>query len=163
MRIRPAGSGDRQRIGELIADFRVALAAFRGRCRDRDREAARSELDAYEPPRFRIFVAESEDAELVGYLVCKVEEGVVWAESLFVIPRLRRRGVGAMLYGEAERLAREAGSSTVYNWVHPNNEAVIRLLGRRGYDVLNLVELRRRRSEETPMMKMRVGEHEFEY
>jgi GNAT superfamily N-acetyltransferase len=99
----------------------------------------------------------------VGYLVCRVVGDVVWAESLYVLPAYRRQGIASTLYAEAEKLALALGSDAPYNWVHPNNDPIIQFLQRRGYDVLNLIELRRPRSGEKPSRVICVGEHKFNY
>lgn len=164
MRIRPARPDDAARLAPLVARFRVELSALRGRERSEDHAAAHEELAGYAPPRFAVFVAEDGGAtDLLGYLVCRIEDDVVWAESMYVEPAARRRGVAGALYAEAERLARARGSDQVYNWVHPDNDAIIAFLRRRGYDVLNLVEVRRPRPGERDLGEMRVGGHIFRY
>lgn len=163
MKIRPARPGDEEGLIPLIGEFRVALAQFRGITREIDIEAAKKELAGYREENFPIFVAESDDGKIVGYLVCRVDGDVVWAESLFVSPESRRRGIGSALYAEAERLAQEVGNDSVYNWVHPNNDSIISFLRNRGYSVLNLIELRRPRPGEKITQKIRVGKHEFDY
>ncbi|MDX1614697.1 MAG: GNAT family N-acetyltransferase [Candidatus Promineifilaceae bacterium] len=163
MIIRPAEPSDEAQLVELIAQFRVTLARFRDRVRQPDPDAASSELASYQNPRYRMFVAEIDADELVGYLVCRVEEDVVWAESLFVTPEHRRQGIGTALYQEAEALAEAVGSETVYNWVHPNNDRIIRFLQRRGYTVLNLIELRARRDGEAAERRVRVGAFTYDY
>ena len=110
-----------------------------------------------------MFVAETEDHHIVGYLVCRVDGKTVWAESLFVLPEHRRHGIGSQLYAEAERLAADVGASTVYNWVHPQNRTIVSFLKRRGYDVLNLLELRRAGPEEEADRTITVGSEEFRY
>ena len=99
---------------------------------------------------------------MVGYLVCRVDDGVVWAESLYVSPAYRRQRIGSSLYAEAERLADELGSEILYNWVDPNNTQIIAFLQKRGYRVLNLIELRRTRPDEEMKGKIRVGPNEFD-
>jgi GNAT superfamily N-acetyltransferase len=95
--------------------------------------------------------------------VCRIEGNVVWAESLYVVPDWRRMGVGSALYQEGEWLAGALGSDTIYNWVHPDNDSVIAFLQKRGYRMLNLIELRRPRFAEEPAGHIQVGAHEFEY
>jgi ribosomal protein S18 acetylase RimI-like enzyme len=163
MKVREYTTGDRPTTVALIAEFRVALSALRGRVREPDRGAAAAELEEYVRRGFPIRVAETESGELAGYLVCRVDGDTVWAESLFVRPGFRRRGVAGMLFDEAERLAAERGEPTVYNWVHPNNEPVLEFLRSRGYDVLNLIEVRRARPGEDPAGTMAVGDREFRY
>ena len=72
-------------------------------------------------------------------------------------------GIASALYAEAECLAEKLGSSTVYNWVHPNNNIIVAFLKKRGYDVLNLVEVRRARPGERPDKTISVGQDEFSY
>jgi len=161
--IRPARSGDQEELVQLVAEFRVTLTQLRGETRAPNLKAARRELAEYQSLDYPVFVAESDDSRIVGYLVCRVDRDVVWAESLFVLPEYRRQGVGSTLYSEAERLAQELGGDTPYNWVHPKNAKVVSFLQKRGYNVLNLIELRRARPGETMTQKTRVGEHEFDY
>lgn len=163
MKIRPARPGDEEALIPLIGEFRVALAQFRGIAREMNLEAARKELAGYQEENFPIFVAENDDGKIGGYLVCRVDGDVVWAESLFVSPEFRRRGIGSALYAEAERLAQKLGNDSVYNWVYPNNDSIISFLRDRGYSVLNLIELRRSRPGEKITQRIRVGEHEFDY
>lgn len=160
--IRRAGRDCEGDLAALIAAFRAELARLRGCERAPDLDAARKELEQYWSKGFPIFVAELE-GRLVGYLVCRVDGNVVWAESLYVVPAYRRRGIGSALYSRAEELAEELGGSPPYNWVHPNNGVIIRFLERRGYRVLNLIELRRPLPGERPQARIRVGKHEFDY
>ena len=74
----------------------------------------------------------------------------------------RRQGVASALYAQAEQLAQSLGGGTPYNWVDPDNEKIIRFLQKRGYNVLNLIELRRCHPGEEPSKKVQVGDHEFE-
>ena len=163
MKIRRATAHDEGRLALLVAGYRVELAEFRGQAASVTVAQAKSELADYGRRKLPIFVAESSSEKLAGYLVCRVEGKTVWAESLFVMPQRRRKGVASALYAEAERLAGELGSDTVYNWVHPNNDAVIAFLAKRGYSVLNLVELRRARQGEKPAGKISVGKQQFDY
>jgi ribosomal protein S18 acetylase RimI-like enzyme len=161
-RIREARPEDTEALARLVAAFRAELARLHGEERTPDPGAAREELAEFRAKGFPIRVAEVE-GKPVGYLVCRVEDDVVWVEQLYVAPGHRRRGIGSALYAEAERLCRELGGDTVYNWVHPNNDAIIAFLAKRGYTVLNLIELRRPLPGERPERRIRVGAHEFDY
>jgi ribosomal protein S18 acetylase RimI-like enzyme len=163
MQIRKARTDDQEQLIHLIAEFRVTLAQFRGPTSKPNLDAARRELAEYQSPVYPVFVAESDDSRIVGYLVCRVDGDVVWAEQLFVLPEYRREGVGSALYSEAERLCQEVGGDTLYNWVHPNNDTIISFLQKRGYSVLNLIELRRAWPGEKPEKTIKVGDHEFDY
>ncbi len=161
--IRPMEENDRDLLVPLVAHFRVTLSRFQGAAISTDFSAAAQELEGYQEPAYRIFIAENEDDLPVAYLVCRIERGEVWAESLFVLPDYRRQGVGSALYQEAETLAEELGADTVYNWVHPNNERMIAFLRKQGYQVLNMLEIRKNRHTETDLSRIKVGLNTFEY
>lgn len=160
--VRAYRESDRQQMIQLIADMRVLLAGFRSIEAERNIESAREELDEYLKKGYPIYVHEK-DERILGYLVCRVDDDVVWAESVYVLPDSRRLGVGSALYDEAERLAREKGSETVYNWVHPNNQISLEFLKSRGYTVLNLIEIRRPYDGESLTKRIPVGLNEFDY
>ena len=163
MQIRAARPEDEADLVRLVAEFRVTLSGLKDHRREPDLEAAAEELSEYRQRGFPVIVAAGTGSAIHGYLVCRIDEDVLWAESLYVPPEHRRKGIGSALYGEAERLAQEIGGDAPYNWVHPNNHGVISFLGKRGYTVLNLVELRRPRPGEETSGKVPVGEHEFDY
>ena len=63
----------------------------------------------------------------------------------------------------AEEIAAYYGDDTVYNYVHPNNHRMIAFLRKRGYTVLNLIEIRKPYQGEMLTQVITVGEHEFDY
>jgi ribosomal protein S18 acetylase RimI-like enzyme len=162
VKIRSVRTGDEQGLIQLIAEFRVSLAELRGKAFSVDLAAARDELAEYTSKGFPIYVVEDDTASLVGYLVCRVDGNVVWAESLYIVPEYRQRGIGSSLFAEAEHLAQEQGSDFPYNWVDPTNEKIIRFLQKRGYNILNLIELRRPHPGEELTQKIIVGSHVYD-
>lgn len=162
MKIRLVETKDQPELIELIAKFRQVLAQLRNKQDKYDLESAQKELSGYQRKGFPIYIAETDHEKVIGYLVCRVDETVVWAESLYVLPEYRRQGVGSALYDMAENLADELGNDTLYNWVDPTNDRIINFLQKRGYNVLNLIELRRARSGEEMTRKIQVGANEFD-
>ncbi len=163
MNIRLSSKSDINLIVPLIANFRVELFSFKGKEVQKNLEYARNEFSDYLDKGYPVYVAECDNSSLIGYIVCKVEGNVVWAESLYVSEKYRRQGVASALYIKAEELSRSIGGETVYNWVHPNNKKIISFLEKRGYNVLNLIEIRKSRDEEMPLNTISVGSHKFKY
>ena len=162
MIIRLAKIEDEQKIAELIAQFRVELKSFKGIKSEPNINAAKEEFGEYIDANYPIYVAEN-NKELVGYLVCRVEESLVWAESLFVLNNLRRQGIASKLYKEAENLSKKLGGETVFNYVHPNNDKIIKFLAKMGYDVLNLIEIRKPWKDEILTKEIRVLNNFYRY
>lgn len=162
LKIRSAQTGDEPGLVQLMAEFRVSQAELHGKACPTDIISAQEELFEFARRGFPIYVAEDELSCLVGVLVCRVDGEVVWVEALYIAPGFRRRGVGSALFAQAERLAQELGSDFPYNWVDPENTKIIRFLQKRGYNVLNLIELRRARPGEALTQKINVGAHAFD-
>lgn len=163
MIIRLAKINDEESVAKLIADFRVELRGLKRIKSTPKIDQAKEEFNEYIEAEYPIFVAEDINREIVGYLVCRVEDNLVWAESLFVDTNKRRKGIASDLYKKAEKLATKLGGDTVYNWVHPNNDKIIKFLAKNGYDVLNLIEIRKQRENEVLSQKIIVGNHEYNY
>jgi len=145
-----------------VAKFRDALRGFKGLPPQNDVPAAQEELAEYCRAGFPTYLAH-DGCQYAGYLVCRVDAPTVWVESLYVLPECRRRGVASALYERAEALAGSHGEDTAFVYVHPNNDAMIGFLKKRGYDVLNLIEVRKRFAGEITRTKVQVGHHEFDF
>ena len=161
--IRPMSDSDRDMLVPLLAHFRVTMSRFHGRALPTNFAEADRELLGYEGPGFRIFIGENEEELPIAFLVCRIDKDVVWAETLFVLPDYRRQGVGSALFKQAQLLAGELGGETVYNWVHPNNERMIAFLRRHGYQVLNMIEIRKPTKNDGDMSRIKVGLNSFDY
>ena len=68
-----------------------------------------------------------------------------------------------MLFNKAEEIAALMGEDTVYNFVHPNNENMIRFLRAKGYTVLNMIEIRKPYEGEILSTTIHVGKEAFDY
>lgn len=149
-------------FAEMVAQFRVELRSYKGVVSKPNLQAGREEIEDYLSARFPVFAA-LVDGEYAGYLVCRIDGGVVWVESLFVKTDFRRQGVATALHSKAEEISASLGGDTVYNYVHPNNHRMIEFLRKRGYTVLNLIEIRKPHKDETLTRQITVGEHAFDY
>ena len=149
-------------LAEMVALFRVELRSYKGIVSKPNVDVGREEMDEYLSAGFPVFAA-IVDGAYAGYVVCRVDSEVVWVESIFVKEEYRRHGIATALHSKAEEIAAFYGENTVYNYVHPNNHRMIDFLRKRGYTVLNLIEIRKPYEGEKLTQKVCVGEHEFDY
>jgi len=154
---------DEAEIVRLMAQLRCTLDGLKGSRAEVDLAAARGELRDCLRHGHTILVHEVGRGRLAGFIVCRDVDGVTWAESLFVDPEWRRKGIGTDLFTKAQELAFSRGQDTLYTWIHPNNDGTIQFLRAHGYDVLNLIEVRRAHKGETTPDKIRVMDNEFRY
>ena len=149
-------------LAEMVALFRVELRSYKGIPSKPNIDAGREEMDEYLSAQFPVYAA-LVGGEYAGYVVCRIDSGVVWVESIFVKEEFRRLGVATALHSKAEEIAASYGDDTVYNYVHPNNHRMIGFLRKRGYTVLNLIEIRKPYKDEKLTQTMAVGDHKFDY
>ena len=150
-----------EKTSELLASFRVTLRAFKGIKSGPDIEAAKQELKWAIDDKWPIYLVEDNN-QIVGYMLLRVDD-CVWVEHIYVDPSYRRKGVASLLYDKAEEVSNSIGGDTVYNFVHPNNDAMMSFLRSKGYTVLNLVEVRRPYKNEGLNKKYKIGNNEFDY
>ena len=163
MKIREVKLNDiNDELAEMVALFRVELRSYKGIASTPNLEAGKEEMEEYLLAKFPVFVALL-DEDYAGYMVCRIQDDVVWVESIFVKEKYRCLGVATALHDEAEKLAEAYGNETVYNYVHPNNHRMIEFLRKRGYTVLNLIEIRKPYQDEKLTQTITVGEHKFDY
>lgn len=153
---------DADRISPLVAAFRVQLKSYKGIKSQPNTEAGREEILDFLNSGFPVY-AVADDGALVGYIVCRIDEPCLWVEHIFVQENCRRKGVATMLFAKAEEIAASMGENTVYNFVHPNNEGMIRFLRAKGYTVLNMIEIRKPYEGEKPTATIHVENELFDY
>ena len=149
-------------LAQMVALFRVELRSYKGIVSKPNVDAGREEMEEYLAAGFPVFAA-IVDGEYAGYVVCRVDSEVVWVESIFVKDEYRRQGIASALHSKAEEIAAFYGDDTVYNYVHPNNHRMIDFLRKRGYTVLNLIEIRKPYEGEQFTQTISVGDHYFDY
>ena len=156
------GVNDADRIAPLVAGFRTTLNSYKGIVSEPDLGAAKEEIIEYLDKGYPVYAAE-ENGVLAGYIVCRIEEPCLWVEHIFVREEYRRKGAATLLFGKAEEIAESMGEDTVYNFVHPNNEGMIRFLRSKGYTVLNRIEIRKPYRREKPATTIHVEKEAFDY
>ena len=149
-------------LAYLCVEFRKSLNTLNPSNQLIDVDEAVEELKYYLSKNYPVF-AISDNGRYIGYAVCKVDDGVVWLESIYVKKEYRRKGIGRMLYEKAESIAEEYGNDTLYQYVHPNNDEMISFLKRKDYDVLNLIEIRKAYKDEENKDTYTIGNHTYKY
>ena len=151
-----------EETAELLAAFRVTLKRFKGIEDKPDLPSAREELEGFVSDKdYPVYIC-VEDDEVLGYMILHVF-GVIWVEQIYVRDDSRRKGVGSLLFAKAEECSSNINEDTLFNYVHPNNDAMINFLKSKGYDVLNLIEIRKPWKNEKNDKTIKVGNHEFKY
>ena len=153
---------DADRIAPMVAAFRVQLKAYKGIKALPDIEAGKKEIIELLNSGFPVY-AVKDDTALLGYIVCRIDEPCLWVEQIYVREDSRRKGVAGVLFRKAEEIAAAMGEETVYNYVHPNNEGMIRFLASKGYTVLNLIEIRKPYRHEKLTATVHVEKETFDY
>ena len=153
---------DADRIAPLTAAFRVQLKSYKGICAQPDTEAGKKEIIEFLNSGFPVYAVADGEA-LLGYIVCRIDAPCLWVEHIYVRESSRRKGVATMLFRKAEEIAASMGEDTVYNFVHPNNEGMIRFLASKGYTVLNMIEIRKPYKDEKLTATIHVEKEAFDY
>ncbi len=132
----------KEEVKSLIRQFRIETAQLKAKTVNPSDAAVEEELMDYINNGYSIFVARCDEA-CCGFLVMRCLEEVWWVDTLFVSMDFRRRGVASDLYERAEQHSSGSGPDNLFVWVHPNNHKMLSFLKSRGYDVLNLIEVRK--------------------
>ena len=148
-------------VATLLANFRVVLRKFKNEITEPDVKDAKDELNYYLEKKYPLYLA-IKDNKVVGYILLRVD-GVVWVEHIYVLDEYRRQGIASMLYQKGEEYSKNYCGETLFNYVHPNNDVMINFLRKNGYDVLNLIEIRKPFKGEKTSTKIKIGNNEFDY
>lgn len=154
--------GNKQKLAEMVIEFRRYLASLKDKKDKMTIKEAVEEINYYLNKEYPIYVAENKN-NYFGYFILKYDDDAVWLEHFFVKEEYRKNKIGTKLFNKAEKLLDELGYVNLYNWVHPNNDRMIHFLKNQGYNVLNMIEIRKKSEKENLDTKIKVGEHEFEY
>ncbi len=153
---------EKEKIAEMLIEFRSYLASLKDRKDDMDLKDGIEEVEYYLDKEYPIYTAVKE-SDYLGYFILKFDDDAVWLEHFFVREEYRKQGIGSKLFKKAEEVLDEFGYVNLYNWVHPNNQRMINFLKKQGYDVLNMIEIRKKFDKEDLKNEIKVGENEFRY
>ena len=148
-------------VAELLADFYHAMWRLKGRKQARNLESAIQDLSERIDRNETVFIAKVND-EIAGIQIATAEPSCK-IECVYVSERFRRLGLAQRLLDAAESHFKVSGSDSFYVSVHPNNRAIIELLKSNGYDVLNLLEIRKRWPDERQYQAVNIMGQDYLY
>lgn len=153
---------DNYKIAPLLVAFRKELALLKKRKINYDLADAKTELADYFPCDYEFYIALKAKC-VIGYAILKVFDETVWLEQLFVEEAERRNSVATKLLNIATKRANDYGKETAFINIHPNNDKMISFLNKNGYNVLNLIEVRKLYNNEAITTNIKVGDKSFLY
>ncbi len=163
MIVKVAKKNDIDNVARLIAQFRLEHKLIKGIRSSLDIESAKKEFREFIDANFPIYMVINESEEVLGYIVCRIQDNVVWVEQIYVVKHARRKGIATLLFKKAEEVAHSFGCETLYNWVLPNNDKIIKFLSKNGYGVLNMIEIRKAYKNEQFEQEIQVGRFHYKY
>lgn len=149
-------------LSYLLIDFRNEVALLKQRKLNYSLLKAQEELTEYFTSNYEVYTL-LKDEKAVAYAVLKIFDETVWLEQLFVSKAERRSSFASQLLDIANNRARDYGKETAFVNVHPNNHKMISFLASNGYNVLNLLEVRKLYNRESIKTKIQVGDNKFLY
>lgn len=149
-------------LSKLLYKFRHELAQLKNRRLSYSLLDAKEELSDYFTPEYEVYLADKA-GKAVAYIILRVFDNTVWLEQLFVLEAERKHKYATSLLKIANQKAIDYGKETAFINVHPNNHKMIQFLANNGYDVLNLIEIRKLYNKEKINSKINVGENSFKY
>ncbi len=149
-------------LGLLLHDFRQELASLKMRKINYTLADAKQEWKDYSTNEYEIYLAQENNISL-GYAILRIFDQTVWLEQIYLSKQERRKGYATKLLEQANRRANDFGKETAFINVHPNNHKMIKFLAKNGYEVLNLIEVRKLYNKEKISTTIQVGDNSFLY
>ena len=142
--IKPIHSTNQELI-ELVLEMRSVMDALNHSTHNISLSEATQEANSYFSNN-RLVFGIYQNETILGFLVLKIEDSVCWLDWIFVRPDYRGTDIASKLFKHAEEFSLEMGNDQLYVWVHPDNHRMLKFLKKKGYDVLNLIEVKKEKS-----------------
>ena len=142
--IREAQADDLEAIWPLVQAFRdehgEMLGAGIRHTREQAIEEARSNLESDDAGYILAFDSEQ---RVVGFRRWELHDGFYFTRELYVVPDMRRKGIARQLIRFFEQWLLDKKQDIACISTVPANRRMIELARSEGYDILNMVELRK--------------------
>jgi len=129
-------------LTKLVYDFRQVLIGLNKSYRDYKIDDAVIEAAGYFTPNRTVFGLFKED-DLIGFSVLKEEDSIYWLDWICIVPEFRGYNNASQLFDFSENYAKSKGNEQLYIWIHPDNLAMAKFLKKKGYNILNLIEVKK--------------------
>jgi len=162
--IRPATSEDIPALARLVGQFWPEHSRMIGGNRSITEEECLAEVSGrLSQADSGYFLALNEGGEIVGYRSWELSGTFYTTCEMFVIPTMRRRGIAAQLIERFERWLTERGQDIACISITPHNSAMLKLLVREGYTILNKIEFRKDLSPDARAPRGTLSLFDFEW
>ena len=141
--IRDYQTADFADLCRLVAEFYTVHHRLAGHGPMPADEAALVIQDDMLGPDSHILVAETSDtSEIVGFCRYERHQGAFFGRELCVFETKRYRGAGTALLRAVEKRIQDAGEPNLFISVVARNAQALQFFAKRGYNILNMVEVR---------------------
>ncbi len=152
--IRPYDVKDFAPLCKLVAEFFTIHRRFTGSGPVPPEEAAIIIQQDMLRDESYILVAEPvKGGEIVGFCRYEKREGAFFGREIMVTENWRIRGIGTQLLRAVEEELKKLDETNLYLSIVPRNIEALQFFVRRGYNILNTIELRSQRPREKVLRK----------
>ncbi len=138
-------------LSHLVHAFWNEHASLLGRKSSVTLKDAEREVRKYlEMENAGYFIAVDNGEKIVGFRRWELHEDFYWTRELYVIPEMRMKGVARALIRHFEKWVLERGQDIACISCIPHNVAMIMLARSEGYDILNMIEMRKNLTDNQP-------------
>ena len=145
---------------QLVFEMKIIMSRLNGSEKIVMMSEAVREAEGYFTENREIFVYKINN-KMVGYSVLKTEDQVIWLDWLYIDPDYHGKGIASKLIDHAEEFTMKLGNDQLYIWVHPDNHRMLKFLKKKGYDVINLIEVKKNKNNY--QSKIQILGNEFRY
>ncbi|HGJ65655.1 TPA: GNAT family N-acetyltransferase [bacterium] len=145
---------------QLVFNFRLLLNKLNKSTQENTFDEAIEETNGYFTVNKQVY-SMSLDSRIIGFSVLKIEDTVCWLDYIFIDQEYRNKGYASQLFDYTENVAKIIGSDQLYIWVHPDNNQMLKFLKKKGYNTLNLIEIKK--FKENKSISIPILENNFQY
>lgn len=148
IKIREANEEHVEELSKLVCNFWNEHEALLGGKGNFNIDHCRKEVRKYMNMKNAGYFVAINDGKIIGYRRWEFYDDFYWTRELYVVPEYRRKGVARALIRHFEKWVLERGQNIACISVIPHNIAMIMLARSEGYDILNMIELRKNLNDE---------------